>query len=313
VGAVLSGAHRVASNVVNDRDWSEGLADAVVRGAAVPMIAAAAVVALPATAGAVVVGAVGIGAAAVASVGLAALEAPEGQAGEACVDALTGMVPFLNTATHDYENDPSVSNPDGQRAVDGVFDALGVVATLLGARKAARARRAGANKPKGDTPPPKSKAPRKGELTDDQLQKAADDIHDASYKDGAKNKDQTTTTVTQGVDKDGNVAHTVTHSYGTLPKSGQAKAKQTLGPNTKFPKHKRGKEPNGGNHGEQRGIKATEGQTERKQASSSGTPESRAKGHHGGAACTDCHPAQQSAGVTNVTGSQPPNGTGRIR
>lgn len=161
---------------------------------------------------------------------------------------------------------------------------------------------------------PRSKAPKKAKkLTHDELQGATDKIHDAAYKKGAKNKDQTTTTVTQGRDKDGNVVHTVTHSYGTMPRRAQAKAKKLLGPNTQFPKSPRGKQLKGRNHGEQKGIAATNGQTGRQQASSSGTPQSRKNGHHGGAACKDCHTAQQKAGVKNVTGSQPPNGTGRVR
>lgn len=149
IGALIGGAHRVASNLTQGRDWDDGLwggDGAIVRGAAIPMVAAMAVVALPASAGAVTVGAVGLAVAAAANVGLAALQAPPGGAGEACQDAFAGMVPFLNQATHDYENDPTLRNPTGQRIVDGVFDAFGVVATLFGIRKATKTRQAHAEK-----------------------------------------------------------------------------------------------------------------------------------------------------------------------
>lgn len=50
-------------------------------------------------------------------------------------------------------------------------------------------------------------------------------------------------------------------------------------------------------HGEQQGIRITNGQTGRVQASSSGAK-------HGGAACGPCSIAQVEAGVVNVTGVQ---------
>lgn len=50
-------------------------------------------------------------------------------------------------------------------------------------------------------------------------------------------------------------------------------------------------------HGEQQGIRITNGQTGRAQASSSGAK-------HGGAACGPCSIAQVEAGVVNVTGVQ---------
>lgn len=50
-------------------------------------------------------------------------------------------------------------------------------------------------------------------------------------------------------------------------------------------------------HSEQQGIRVTEGQSGRVQASSSGA-------NHGGAACGPCSEVQANAGVINVTGVQ---------
>jgi hypothetical protein len=65
-------------------------------------------------------------------------------------------------------------------------------------------------------------------------------------------------------------------------------------------------------HAEQLGIRATQGQTERRQASSTITPDTDA--HRGvlhvGAACRDCAAAQDNADVINVTGTV--RGGGRV-
>jgi RHS repeat-associated protein len=141
-------------------------------------------------------------------------------------------------------------------------------------------------------------------LTPQQLQAAADKIHGALQGKPGKDFGVTTTCVTQSRDEHGNVVHTVTSSQGRLTPDQRDAAVAALGPDVQMPVTPRGKQPDNEHHAEQRGIAATEGHTDRQQASSSGAK-------HGGAACPPCHQAQQDAGVENVTGSQPPNGTGR--
>jgi len=141
-------------------------------------------------------------------------------------------------------------------------------------------------------------------LSPEQLQAAADQIHGATQGKPGKDFAVTTTCVTQSVDEHGNVVHTVTSSQGRLSPDQRTAAVAALGPNVEMPVTPRGKQPDNEHHAEQRGIAATDGHTDRQQASSSGAS-------HGGAACPPCHQAQQDAGVQNVTGSQPPNGTGR--
>jgi uncharacterized Zn-binding protein involved in type VI secretion len=141
-------------------------------------------------------------------------------------------------------------------------------------------------------------------LSPEELQAAADKILNALPDDIAKTN--RTVTVTEGVDENGNVVYTVTSSNGSLTAAQKAAAQEALGPDVNFPPSDvSGKQPNNENHAEQRGIRATAGQTDLSQASSSGAK-------HGGAACPQCWDAQQGAGVNNVTGAQPPNGTGRV-
>jgi len=141
VGALLAGAHKIASDLSQGRsvDW-KGAAVAAGKGALAVAGGIAAVAALPATASALAVGAVGVAGSAATAMVISAASAEEGKGVQACQNALTGMIPFYNTVTHDYENDPTLTNPDGQRMVDTAFDVLGVVGTLLGIRKAVKAR-----------------------------------------------------------------------------------------------------------------------------------------------------------------------------
>ena len=148
-----------------------------------------------------------------------------------------------------------------------------------------------------DTEPPdatgQSKPP--GWLSDEELQDAADQIHMAL--EDARAERSRTTCVTQGIDEDGNVVHTVTSSTN-LTDDQKLQASDTLGPNVVIDETPSpGSQPDHSNHAEQRGIAATDGQTDRVQASSSGAG-------HGGAACAECTQAQQDAGVRNATGVQ---------
>jgi RHS repeat-associated protein len=142
-------------------------------------------------------------------------------------------------------------------------------------------------------------------LSDDELQAAADSIH--AEHENARRERSSTTTVTQGVDEDGNVRHAVT-STQPLSEDQKQRAISILGEGATLQEGGRtGRLPGNAHHGEQQGIAATEGQSDRRQASSSGAG-------HGGAACSHCAAAQQQAGVTNVTGVQErAGGEGRTR
>ncbi|MBN1959986.1 MAG: hypothetical protein JW841_03500 [Deltaproteobacteria bacterium] len=138
-------------------------------------------------------------------------------------------------------------------------------------------------------------------LTADELQVAADFLH-RSMGDEIARKNRTTT-ITQGT-RNGKTVFTITTSNGSIPRKMRNSARRLLGPNVEFASGPRGKQPGNTHHGEQRGIAATNDQTNRVQASSSDAG-------HGGAACDDCATAQNNAGVQNVTGTQQDGG--RIR
>ncbi|HEX6068611.1 MAG TPA: RHS repeat-associated core domain-containing protein, partial [Longimicrobiaceae bacterium] len=155
------------------------------------------------------------------------------------------------------------------------------------------------------TPKPRARpGPRTAKkLSPNKLQEAADSIQAVGSRKHPKNHKLTTTTVTQGVEN-GKVVHTVTNSRGSVSRAQKKKAREVLGPDTRFPRESPGKRPNNGHHAERRGIRGTRGQQGRQQASSGGAG-------HGGAACGHCATAQRGAGVENVTGTQ--SGGGRIR
>ena len=156
----------------------------------------------------------------------------------------------------------------------------------------------GKPKPKAKPRPKTAK-----KLSPKKLQDAADNLQAVGSWKAPKNHQLTTTTVTQGVEN-GKVVHTVTNSRGSVSRAQKKKARQELGPDTRFPRESPGKRPNNGHHAERRGIRGTRGQEGRQQASSGGAG-------HGGAACGHCATAQRKAGVDNVTGTQ--SGGGRIR
>jgi RHS repeat-associated protein len=152
-------------------------------------------------------------------------------------------------------------------------------------------------------PRPKPRPKKAKKLPPKKLQEAADSIQAVGSRKHPKNHKLTTTTVTQGVEN-GKVVHTVTNSRGSVSRAQKKKAREVLGPDTRFPRESPGKRPNNGHHAERRGIRGTRGQEGRQQASSGGAG-------HGGAACGHCATAQRGAGVENVTGTQ--SGGGRIR
>lgn len=132
-----------------------------------------------------------------------------------------------------------------------------------------------------------------------QLQNDADKIHGAIVtsrgEPDIKAQKNRTTTVTQGYDSNGNVKHTVTSSTGVVTGSQKSMAKSIYGDEVVIPTKSQVPTSTNTNahHGEQQGIRVTNGQTGRVQASGSGT-------NHGGAACGPC----RDAGVVNVTGVQ---------
>ncbi len=138
-----------------------------------------------------------------------------------------------------------------------------------------------------------------------QLQEDIDRIHAAiTLRNGNPNiiaQQMRTTTITQGFDDNGNVIHTLTGSEkGRRLTKAQIKAAQEIYEETlRVPELTEIPESDNENahHGEQKGIRTTEGQLERMQASSSGAK-------HGGAACGPCAKEQKKHGVYNVTGVQ---------
>jgi len=151
--ALLAGAHKVASDLSQGKsvDW-KGAAVAAGKGALAVAGGIAAAAALPATASVLAVTAVGVAGSAATAMVISAASAEEGKGVQACKDNLTGMIPFYNTVTYDYENDPTLTNPNAQRMVDTVFDVIGVVGTVLGIKKAVKAR-----SPKLESHKPKTK------------------------------------------------------------------------------------------------------------------------------------------------------------
>ena len=139
--------------------------------------------------------------------------------------------------------------------------------------------------------------------TASQLQADADAIHSAivtsSGAPDIKAQTNRTTTVTQGYDSKGNVIHTITNSSGVVTGNQKAVARSIYGDDVVIPTKSKVPPSNNTNshHGEQQGIRITNNQTGRVQASSSGAK-------HGGAACGPCSIAQVEAGVVNVTGVQ---------
>jgi RHS repeat-associated protein len=104
-------------------------------------------------------------------------------------------------------------------------------------------------------------------LSDDELQGVADSVH-AALEDPRAERSRTTC-VTQGVDEDGNVVHTVTASQ-PLTEDQKVRAAEILGPGAVLQEGPRvGRLPENGHHAEQQGIAATQGQTDRRQTSSS--------------------------------------------
>jgi RHS repeat-associated protein len=186
-------------------------------------------------------------------------------------------------------------NPLAQVDLDGLAHS-GQPAT----RGRGRRRTRGAQGAAGQPPPP----PPNRRRTPQELQAIADQIHGAGRRVRPGDFSQNTTTVTQSVDRNGRVVHTVTSNAGYVPMRQRRRARELLGPDVVIHGEKPGERPNNGHHAERRGIRATRGHTEREQASSAGA-------RHGGAACSHCHRAQRQAGVTNHTGSKPPAGTGR--
>jgi hypothetical protein len=147
------------------------------------------------------------------------------------------------------------------------------------------------------------------QMSAEQLQSAADHIRMGNYDYDPDR--YATLTVTEGM-QNGNPVYTVTSSRGCLTPREQNRAAEIFGwrgfimalNDTRV-------DPSRTDwHAEQRGIRATGGQTERRQATSNITPDTKADPGklHVGAACRDCATAQLNAGVINVTGTVEGNG-----
>jgi hypothetical protein len=143
-------------------------------------------------------------------------------------------------------------------------------------------------------------------MSPEQLQSAADHIR---MGNGDYNPDQyATITVTEGM-LAGRPVYTVTSSRGSLTDREWGRAAEIFGSRGFFvPGPDTGVDRSGARtdwHAEQRGIRATQGQADRCQASSNITPDTKAHPNvlHVGAACPGCAAAQSTAGVTNVTGT----------
>jgi hypothetical protein len=150
-------------------------------------------------------------------------------------------------------------------------------------------------------------------MSPEQMQSAADHIRMGNYD---YDPDQyATLTVTEGM-QSGHPVYTVTSSRGCLKPREQGRAAEIFGwRGFIMPLSDTTVDPSGARtdwHAEQRGIRATGGQTERRQASSNITPDTVADPGilHVGAACRGCAAAQLNAGVINVTGTV--EGGGRI-
>jgi hypothetical protein len=155
-------------------------------------------------------------------------------------------------------------------------------------------------------------------MSDEELQSAADYIRmgNFDYRPGGgrypREGNYSSLTVTQGQDEDGQWVWTVTSSRnpgrdGPLPLGEQHRAAEIFGtdgfamPGIYIRIDSRRTDW----HSEQRGIRATQGQTDRCQATSNITPDTRVHPDvlHVGAACPGCAAAQIAAGVRNVTGT----------
>lgn len=151
-------------------------------------------------------------------------------------------------------------------------------------------------------------------MTDEELQSAADFIrHGGRGQDAPDPKDFSTLTVTEGM-RDGQPQYTVTSSRGDTTDGERNRAAAVFGTRVDTPSE--GPIPDNGTanfHAEQRGSRATEDQTDRRQASSNNTVTTRANPDvpHMGAACSHCATHQQTATssqgapnpITNVTGN----------
>ena len=149
-----------------------------------------------------------------------------------------------------------------------------------------------------DTPP-------RRRMTDEELQSAADHIR----QPGADPDDFSTLTVTEGMTDDG-PEYTVTSSRGELNDGEIGRAQEGFGPDVNTPVEGPIPDDGQGNfHSEQRGIRATEDQTERRQASSNQT-----MGEEGnfGAACSGCAACQRNATDSNGNPNEVENVTGTV-
>lgn len=158
--------------------------------------------------------------------------------------------------------------------------------------------------------------PGRRRMTDAELQSAADHIR-MGNRDYNPN-DYHTITVTEGMIS-GEPTHTVTSSSPRGLTDREAnRATQIFGPDVNTPPPDRPPPEPGASHSEQRGMRATQDQQDRRQATSNITPDTRDNRGvlHNGAACGDCARAQANATnsqgepnpVTNVTGTVPSGG-----
>jgi RHS repeat-associated protein len=162
-------------------------------------------------------------------------------------------------------------------------------------------------------------APPQRRMTDEELQAAADFIRHGGKPDP---KDWSTLTVTEGLDANGQPVYTVTSSRGpkdfndghNLTPGELGRAQQVFGPDVNTPVEARAPAGEGSHHGEQRGMRATEDQTERRQASSNqtGTTRSDPDVGHMGAACSHCAAAQRNAVDAGGNPNPVQNTTGTI-
>jgi hypothetical protein len=153
-------------------------------------------------------------------------------------------------------------------------------------------------------------APNRPEMKDEELQSAADHIRMGN--NGYDPDKYATLTVTEGI-QNGHRVYTVTSSRGFLIEDEWRRAVEVFGLGgfdvprdaVSVPKTKKEREERTDWHAEQRGIRTTQGQTKRRQASSNITPDTKADPDllHMGAACRGCEAAQTLADVANVTGT----------
>jgi RHS repeat-associated protein len=149
-------------------------------------------------------------------------------------------------------------------------------------------------------------------MTDEELQSAADYIRNPN----GDPRDFSTLTVTEGMEN-GRPVYTVTSSRRpsdrndghNLTPGERNRAAEVFGPDARTPVEGRAPRGEGSHHSEQRGMRATEDQTDRRQASSNNT-----MGEEGnfGAACSPCAACQRTA--TNSSGEPNPvqNVTGTV-